>query len=220
MPLVSQKSPSARPSREEVLTAYRRDALLEAARRVFGARGFDEATVDAIAAEAEVAKGTLYLYFPSKVAIYEAAFAVGMDELTELTDERVRHAASPREAIQAFVQARVTYFQQHPDYFRMYANEVSRQLTDRTPRKSSCRDALMAHTRVLRDVFAKAVAAGQLRHVDPGAAALAVFDITRGLVARRLLSRSRSDVAQEIAFITDLVWAGLQPGSDASGRHA
>ena len=217
---VPAKSPPARPSREEVLTAYRRQALLDAARRVFGARGFDEATVDAIAAEAQVAKGTIYLYFPSKVAIYEAAFAGGMDELTALTDERIRVAASPREAIHAFVAARVTYFQQHPDYFRMYATEVSRQLTDRTPRKSSCRDAMMAHTRVLRDVFAKAVAAGEMRGVDPGAAALAVFDITRGLVARRLLSRSRSDVAQEIAFLTDLVWAGLQPSPDAPGPHA
>jgi AcrR family transcriptional regulator len=216
---VAQKTPPVRPSREEVLTAYRRAALLDAARRVFGARGFDDATVDAIAAEAHVAKGTVYLYFPSKVAIYDAAFAQGMDELTALTDERIRAAASPRDAVHAFVEARVAYFQDHPDYFRMYATEVSRQLTDRTPRKSTCRDALMAQTRVLRDVFARAVAAGQLRGVDPGAAALAVFDITRGLVARRLLSRSRSDVAKEVAFLTDLVWAGLQPRSDPSGQH-
>ena len=214
------KTTAPRPTREEVLTAFRRDALLGAARRVFGGRGFDEATMEAIAAEAQVAKGTVYLYFPSKLAIYEAAFAAGMEELTRLTDARVRAASVVRDAIRAFVETRVAYFQEHPDYFRMYVGEVSRQLTDRTPRKSSCRDAMLAHTRMLRDAFARAIAAGEMRAVDPAAAALAVFDITRGLVARRLLSRSPSDAAQEIAFLTDLIWTGLGPGPDAPGPTA
>jgi AcrR family transcriptional regulator len=217
---VPAKAQPARPSREEVLTAYRRDVLLDAARRVFGARGFDEATVDAIAAEAKVAKGTVYLYFPSKLAIYEAAFAAGMDELTRLTDERVRAAASIRDAIRAFVEVRVAYFQAHPDYYRMYVHEVSRQLTDRTPRKSTCREAMLAHTRGLREAFTQAIAAGEVRAVDPAAAALAVFDLTRGFVARRLLARSRSDAAQEIGFLAQLIWTGLQPGPDTAGRNA
>lgn len=204
-------------TREDVLTAFRRDSLLAAARRVFGARGFDEATVDAIAAEAKVAKGTVYLYFPSKLAIYEAAFSSGLDELTRRTDARVREAATPREAIHAFIDERVQYFQAHPDYFKLYVVEVGRQLTDRTPRKSGCRDAFGAHTRVLRDVLARAVASGALRDVDPAAAAMAVFDITRGLVARRVLSRARSDAAAEVAFLTDLIWAGLSPASVPAG---
>ena len=70
-----------------------------------------------------------------------------MDELPRLTDERVAGRRSIRDAIRAFVEMRVAYFQAHPDYYRMYVREVSRQLTDRTPRKSSCRDAMLAHTR-------------------------------------------------------------------------
>ena len=96
-------------------------------------RGFDEATVDAIAAEAKVAKGTVCCYFPSKLALYEAAFAAGMDKLTRLTDERVRAAGSIREAIRAFVEVRVAYFQAHPDDYRMSVHEVSRQLTQSDP---------------------------------------------------------------------------------------
>jgi len=44
----------------------RRNHLLDAAEHVFLERGYDEVTVDDIAAEAEVAKGTLYLYFKNK----------------------------------------------------------------------------------------------------------------------------------------------------------
>lgn len=44
----------------------RRNNILDAAERVFLERGFDDVTVDEIAVEAEVAKGTLYLYFKNK----------------------------------------------------------------------------------------------------------------------------------------------------------
>jgi AcrR family transcriptional regulator len=44
----------------------RRDTIIKAARNVFLRDGFDEAKMADIAAEAGVAPGTLYLYFPSK----------------------------------------------------------------------------------------------------------------------------------------------------------
>jgi AcrR family transcriptional regulator len=48
----------------------RREELLAAARRVFAERGFHEAKVGDIAAAANVAKGTVYLYFPDKRSIF------------------------------------------------------------------------------------------------------------------------------------------------------
>lgn len=48
--------------------ATRRDALLDAAERLFRERGFAATSVDAIVAAAGVAKGTFYLYFKSKAA--------------------------------------------------------------------------------------------------------------------------------------------------------
>ncbi len=48
----------------------RREELLAAARRVFAEKGFHEAKVGDIAASANVAKGTVYLYFPDKRSIF------------------------------------------------------------------------------------------------------------------------------------------------------
>jgi len=60
---------SARPA----FVASRRDAILDAALRVWAKRGFDGASVAEVAREAGLTKGTLYLYFPSKQALLEAA---------------------------------------------------------------------------------------------------------------------------------------------------
>src|SRR5215470_13825560 len=49
----------------------RRQAILEAALSVFAARGYEAARLDDVAAAAGVAKGTLYLYFKDKQALFE-----------------------------------------------------------------------------------------------------------------------------------------------------
>jgi AcrR family transcriptional regulator len=46
--------------------------ILEAALAVFAEKGFAAARMDAIAARAGVSKGTIYLYFPSKEAVFKA----------------------------------------------------------------------------------------------------------------------------------------------------
>jgi len=50
-------------------------SILEAALRVFAREGLRPATMDAIAAEAELGKGTVYYYFPSKEALLEELVA-------------------------------------------------------------------------------------------------------------------------------------------------
>ena len=50
--------------------AERRSDLLRAARTVFATRGYHDARIDEIAAQAGVAKGTFYLYFKDKRSIF------------------------------------------------------------------------------------------------------------------------------------------------------
>ena len=53
-------------TKQQVVMEFRRQEILDAARTVFARKGFADGIVDDIAAEAGVAKGTIYLYFPSK----------------------------------------------------------------------------------------------------------------------------------------------------------
>ena len=54
-------------TKEAVLKEYRIRELMEAARRVIGRHGFEGTTIDRVAEEAHVAKGTIYLYFSNKL---------------------------------------------------------------------------------------------------------------------------------------------------------
>ncbi|MGO4388496.1 TetR/AcrR family transcriptional regulator [Microvirga sp. 2YAF29] len=59
-------------SGEENPESAKRRQILEGARQVFLARGFDGASMGEIAKVAGVSKGTLYVYFDSKESLFEA----------------------------------------------------------------------------------------------------------------------------------------------------
>lgn len=69
-----------------------RGAILAAARRLFGARGFAEASVDDIALDAGVAKGAVYHHFASKEAVFEAVLEAETAALAARVMEASRRA--------------------------------------------------------------------------------------------------------------------------------
>ena len=52
--------------RKERERLYKQDLIIKAAEKVFMSKGFENATMEDIAEEAEFSKGTLYTYFQSK----------------------------------------------------------------------------------------------------------------------------------------------------------
>jgi AcrR family transcriptional regulator len=63
------------PSRRERQKAAARDAILRAGMELFSRHGIDAVTVDRIAEVADVGKGTIYNYFPTKESIVVAFLA-------------------------------------------------------------------------------------------------------------------------------------------------
>ncbi|MCK5126684.1 MAG: TetR/AcrR family transcriptional regulator [candidate division Zixibacteria bacterium] len=64
-------------SRKEREKEARKTLILDAAARILSEKDYYEATLDEIAAEAELAKGTLYNYFKDKQDIFESLIARG-----------------------------------------------------------------------------------------------------------------------------------------------
>src|SRR5271166_1566714 len=59
-------SPPSDPSRRERKRDARRQEVLEAAARLFKSKGYEATSVDDIAEEADIAKGTIYYHFETK----------------------------------------------------------------------------------------------------------------------------------------------------------
>jgi AcrR family transcriptional regulator len=77
--------------RKEREKEQRRNDIMDAAERIFFRKGFDNSTMDEVAEEAELSKGTLYLYFKSKEDLQFALSRRGADVLADM----IRKAISP-----------------------------------------------------------------------------------------------------------------------------
>ena len=97
----------------------RQDAILEAAREVFFARGLDQTTIDDVAEQAEVSKGTIYLYFQSKEELYISVFMDGLDilagQLHALRTEFAERQAD--ELIREIRDIYYAFYKKYPEYF-------------------------------------------------------------------------------------------------------
>src|SRR3989442_358111 len=81
---------------EQLRSQQRRARILEAATRVFSAKGYHGTLVDEIAVEAETSKGGVYFHFPNKQAIFLAL----LDRLANILRDRVEQAvAAPDDPI-------------------------------------------------------------------------------------------------------------------------
>ncbi len=98
----------------------RRDSILAVAMERFADTPYDELIMDAIASDAEVAKGTLYLYFHSKeqlfLALYEHELGRWFDELDAYLEQN-RSTAS----FDSVVQIMGASLKERPAFLRLMA---------------------------------------------------------------------------------------------------
>src|SRR3989442_15948798 len=91
--------------------------MMDAAARLFGSRRFHEVRMDDIAAEAGVAKGTLYRYFRDKEEMYLALLGRASRQLIQVLHHRVAEARSAGAKLAPIVDAVIAFFHPQPHLF-------------------------------------------------------------------------------------------------------
>ena len=113
-------SSAERPSRREREQAFRSQLVLEAAEAVFAEHGFEGASVESIAAKAEVAIATLYKLFGSKEAVFGALVEWRQDEFLLEVQTLASEDVAPPERLQRLIEGIFRYFEVHGSTFRIY----------------------------------------------------------------------------------------------------
>lgn len=163
----------------------RPDEVLDAAMAVFTERGFVGARVEEIARRAGVSKGTVYLYFPSKVALIEgiiqrAVAPVAQGALPQLA----AFEGDPRVPITMLLKA-ITGLLSDPARLAIPRLFLREGMNIPAIADIYRRDVLDLAIPVLTQLVARGVASGHLRQIDPE---LTVRSIVGPLIAHVALS--------------------------------
>jgi AcrR family transcriptional regulator len=84
--------------------------ILDAALELFRREGFEETTMRAIAAKAEVATGAAYYYFPSKEAIVMAFYRRSCDEMQPVIRESLQKVSGLENLLYELILAKIKSF--------------------------------------------------------------------------------------------------------------
>ncbi|MDS0135795.1 MULTISPECIES: TetR/AcrR family transcriptional regulator [unclassified Amycolatopsis] len=183
----------------------KREAILDAAFAVFSRVGYDAANVQEIAAEAGVAKPTVYNHFQDKETLFRATLAavaeqVGAANLAAV--ERITPDGDPRQTLTHAARTLA----------RRCCDEQSRALRTLTYAQLSRFPELLTDVHAvtagrlgdaLADHLARLVIGGQLRHCDPALVAEQFLALLTGPLERRSHLGTRRLAAAEIDAVAD-----------------
>ena len=103
--------------RKEREKLRRRNEIVDAAEKLLFSKGFEKVTMDDIAKETELARGTLYLYFKNRDDIIAAIGVRGIKILNRLYRESVGKGKTGIEKIRHALYASYEYGSKYPGYY-------------------------------------------------------------------------------------------------------
>jgi TetR/AcrR family fatty acid metabolism transcriptional regulator len=192
-------------SKKDVLQEFRKSELLSAARIVFSRKGFHDATIDDLAQEAGVAKGTVYLYFKSKQEIYVEALRDGVAQLIEEMRTEAELPGSAADRLRRVLTAKIAFFDKHRDFFQILQSELGHIEKN----IAECKDLYVEQGRIFESILRDGIREGSVQEVNTKKTAFAIADLTRGVAIQRLLGWSKTRLNEEVEFLFSLLWKGI-----------
>lgn len=118
---MSRRRPQSR--LEAARSRMYRELVFESAEHVFAEKGFDDATMQDVAAEAGISLKTLYAAYPGKSELYRAIQELRSRELVEGIAKALRGADEPLVMLEAGMRGYVDFLVNHPHYLRIHLRE-------------------------------------------------------------------------------------------------
>ena len=191
---------------KEVIRDFRRDQVIDVARRLFGERGTTEVSMDEIAAEAGVARSTVYVYFANRDELLGACLKRMLDQLLERIAEDWERDTEPRARLRILIEGMFERLDDNPAFFRL-------ALIGQGSVAVGSELALIGLevAGMLQGLYLEGLSTGQFRSMDPDRAISLIGQQIYGAMSVRAgepFPLPRADAATEV---TEFVLRGLSP---------
>jgi len=196
-------------TKEELIKEFRVREILEAARRVMARYGMQGTTVDRVAEEANVAKGTIYLYFDTKDALVHTAVIEGLREMTAEVLASDDPSIPPLERIRKLILAQFRILSSNQDFLKTFiiGNSLDIELESETGQREL--QVYAGHLNFVASVLQDAIDRGAIRRIDPQFAAFMLGEMLTGTLRRRLLKLASSPLESDAEAVVELFLKGI-----------
>jgi len=197
--------------RKEREKERRRQQIIVAAKRIFSAKGFNKATMEDIAKEAELSPGTIYLYFKNKDELY-ASLSIRILQHLNIRLEHVKNQnnINDEQRIASLKDALYDIYDFDPliliNLFHLQSSESLKNLSPRL--LSEIKRLSQSSIKIMADIFSEGIDKGVFIEKNPLALADILWALFSGIIlweeSKRIIDSKKNflkptlDIAFEI----------------------
>jgi AcrR family transcriptional regulator len=189
---------------KEVIRDFRRDQVIDVARRLFGERGTTEVSMDEIAAEAGVARSTVYVYFANRDELLGACLKRMLDQLLERIAGDWERDTEPRARLRILIEGMFERLDDNPAFFRLAL------IGQGSPAVGSELALIgLEVAGMLQGLYLEGLSTGLFRSMDPDRAISLIGQQIYGAMSVRAGEQFPVPRAEAAAEVTEFVLRGL-----------
>jgi len=193
--------------RKKALEALTRHGIIEAAIGLLMRDGIQGLTMERVAAEAGVAKGTLYVYFKNKDEILDGAVEASFDPLVGELSDLLDGGYAPDRKLAEFSLSHLRFFDEHGDLIRVLFYDRERMHS----KKNHYADTrYRTFVEQVAGVLDEGVGQGLFVPLDSMKVAAMFIEANMGMVMQRIHDGISGDIERDARQITDLFMYGLK----------
>ncbi|WP_422742929.1 TetR/AcrR family transcriptional regulator [Mycobacterium sp. WMMD1722] len=183
--------------------AVREQQMLDAAVQMFSVNGYHETSMDAIAAEAQISKPMLYLYYGSKEELFGACLDRELARFVDEVRSKIDFTQPPKELLRNAVGSFLTYIDTNrASWIVLYTQATSSQAFAHTVREG--------RERIIELVSRLLTSGTRNPEPDTDFDMMAVALVGAGEAIATRVSTGDADVDEAAELMINLFWRGLR----------
>ena len=157
-----------------------KERILKAAEEVFSEKGYYNTKVYQIAEAAGVSVGTIYRFYESKEELYADVIRTKLKELEEKVSRAIR-GREPEEALRAYIETVVDFFEDERNFFELFMREVG-SLVIPNEERLNLSEWYDRYTSKLSKIIEAGIRKGSFKNLHPRAVILIISGALKNLL--------------------------------------
>ena len=188
-----------------------RGEILEAAEKIFAAKGFFHSSMSEIAGAAEFGTGTLYKYFRSKEDLYFTLIDEKTEEVNRLIREELSQKNSAVDRITRVLRLQLEFMERNRNFFKIYISERNRfEWTVKDDLGKGIHDKMIAYIDSLAQVMKQGIKEKEFKPLDPMDMAHAFVGIVNSFLFEWLIRSQPYSIISKMDTILEIFLGGTQ----------
>ena len=183
------------PSQKRIRRKSRKEEIIKAASNLFSQKSYHDVTMDQIAGEVGVAKGTIYLYFKSKENLYLGILEHTFEAIESILEKEIAKEDPAPLKLKKILRLIFQFYFQNMDVLRILTRDETRLIREHFEFTEHWR-----HRRIklYRKVLEKGIKEGLFRSANTELMALIIFGLVGSVMFFYPTDKTAGEIAEEV----------------------